>query len=128
MTYKEIAEKYIDLFIMLVEKAGRETGNNSYLKVDEILKEKCGGMYEKIYQDEPEFNIFVCILIVNVFYDIYGDELSSWDSDTAGDKLTEFYTLYLKKATKKFCSSYGLPVFDDPETSFAMKKYVIKKN
>ena len=128
MTYGEIVHEYRKLFVMLVEKAGRETGNTSYQRVEEILKEKkVEKLEERLIQSEPEFVIIVCSYLVLLFCDIYGvDGVEEWDQEESATKLSEFYQEFLKKATIKFCEKYGLEPFDDPETSF--KLVAISKN
>jgi len=121
MTYQEITKRYSELFIMLVEKAGRETGNTSYQKVAEILgKDESKQILEKAVQDEVDFKMFVCLMIVLILFDIYDSQIENWTSEESSDKLLEFYELYLKKATKKFCEKYGLEPFDNPGMAFKM--------
>ena len=122
MTYREIVHEYRKLFIMLVEKAGRETGNTSYQRVEEILKEKkVEKLEEELIQIEPEFVIIVCSYLVLLFCDIYGIErVENWDQEMSATKLSEFYHEFLKGATIRFCEKYGLEPFDDPETSFKL--------
>lgn len=127
MTYEDIVHEYRKLFIMLVEKAGRETGNTSYQRVEEILKEKkVEKLEEELIQSEPEFVIIVCSYLVLLFCDIYGIEgVENWDQEMSATKLSEFYHEFLRGATIRFCEKYGLEPFDDPETSFkliALKK------
>ena len=38
MTYKEIADKYIDLFILIIETAGDVTNNQSYKNIENTVK------------------------------------------------------------------------------------------
>lgn len=120
MTYEEIVLEYRKLFIMLVEKAGRDTGNTSYLNVEKILKEKNIEKLERdLIQGEPDFVIVVCSYLVVLFCDIYGiSGVENWDLEKSSTKLSEFYQEFLKKATIKFCEKYGLEPFEDPETSF----------
>ena len=122
VTYGEIVHEYRKLFIMLVEKAGRETGNTSYQRVEEILKEmKVEKLEEELIQSEPEFVIIVCSYLVLLFCDIYGiDKVEDWDQKMSATKLSEFYHEFLKGATIRFCEKYGLEPFDDPETSFKL--------
>ena len=122
MTYEDIVHEYRKLFIMLVEKAGRETGNTSYQRVEEILKEKnVGKLEEGLIQSEPEFVIIVCSYLVLLFCDIYGIEgVENWDQEMSATKISEFYHEFLKGATIRFCEKYGLEPFDDPETSFKL--------
>ena len=129
MTYKEIIYKYKDLFIMLVEKAGRETGNKYYLDIDRLFSEnaKIDLMIESLCREEPDFKVVVCSFVVALLCEIYGiDEIKTWDGDKSYQVLTEFYQLYLRKPSKSFCEKYGLESFDDPDTSFIL--YNIDKN
>ncbi len=121
MTYQEITDKYSELFVILIEKAGRETGNTSYQKVAEILgKDESKQVLEKAVRDEVDFKMFVCLMIVMILFDIYDHQIENWTSEESSEKLLEFYELYLKKATKKFCTKYGLEPFDNPGMAFKM--------
>jgi len=122
MTYKEIIEKYKNLFILLTEKAGEESGIQEYKKIDTILKKKENQeMVEDLIKAEPDFKIVVSSFIVSLLLEIYGPEiLETWDEEKTSSHLTEFYQLYLKKATIKFCEKYGLEKFNDPEMAFKL--------
>lgn len=122
MTYEEIVHEYRKMFIMLVEKAGRKTGNTGYLKVEEILKDSRIEEVEKqLIEDEPAFVLVVCTYLVNLFCGIFGVEnVEGWDREKSARKLSEFYKEFLKGATIKFCEKYGIESFDDPETSFKL--------
>jgi hypothetical protein len=130
MSYQEIADKYKEIFIMLVEKAGRETGNTSYLKVSEILEQENNKtMFSGLVEREAGMEVLVCSLVVSLFFDIYGlDKLSDWNDEDGYEKLTEFYRMFLKKPTIKFCEKYGLEPFEDPNTAFKVVKYERDKN
>lgn len=106
---------------MLVEKAGRETGNTSYLKVEELLRTEEFETIEKdLLENEMPLRLVLCIFIVQVFMDIYDlHTLEDWNSIESYDKLQEFYKLYLRIPTIQFCSKYGLETFD--ETGFNFK-------
>lgn len=122
MTYEDIVHEYRKLFIMLVEKAGRETGNTSYLRVEEILKKRSVEQLENgLIEKEPEFVVVVCSYLVLLFCDIYGiEKVENWDPEMSATKLSEFYYEFLKSATIRFCEKYGLEPFEDPETSFKL--------
>jgi len=126
MTYEEIYKKYKELFIILVEKAGRETGNTSYLKVEELLEDEFIKTVEKnLLEHESPLRLVLSIFIVNIFMDIYGiHTVEEWNSIKSYDKLQEFYKLYLRIPTIQFCSKYGLETFN--ETGFNFK--IISKN
>jgi hypothetical protein len=132
MTYKEIIEKYKDLFIILTEKAGSDSGILEYKNIDAILKKPENlEMVEELIEKEPDFKIVVSSFIVALLIEIYGPEkLEEWDEDKSSSHITEFYQLYLKKATIKFCEKYGLERFGDPEMAFRLvitAKRIIKK-
>ena len=60
MTYKEIIEKYKNLFLLLTEKAGSETGIKEYKEIDTILKKPENlEMVEELIKAEPDFKIVV---------------------------------------------------------------------
>ena len=108
---------------MLVEKAGRETGNKYYQDVDRLLGEQGGveTMINSLCKVEPDFQVVVCSFIVSLLCCIYGvEEVKTWDEEKSYHTLTEFYQLYLRKPSKKFCEKYGLEPFDDPDTSFIL--------
>jgi len=132
MTYKEIIEKYKNLFLLLTEKAGSETGIKEYKEVDTILKKPENlEMVEELIKAEPDFKIVVSSFIVSLLIEIYGpEELENWNEEKTSSHLTEFYQLYLRKATIKFCEKYGLEKFDNPEMAFKLvitSKRIIKK-
>jgi hypothetical protein len=127
MTYQEIVEKYKVLFIMLVEKAGRETGNTSYLNVSKLFEGDSdvpgNAMINSLVVKEPRFKVIVCSFIVLLLTNLYGvEKVKTWDDEQSATKLSEFYKIFLKKATLRFCQKYGLEEFEDPETSFKLVK------
>ena len=122
MTYEEVITKYRQLFIMLVESAGRETGNKTYLKIEKLLDDN-SDLFKRLVDEERDLRIVLGCFVTIIFTDIYGEEeLCSWDKDKACEKITEFYTVFLKGPTKKFCEKYGIESFDDPEIAFKIMK------
>ena len=124
MTCEEIYIKYIDLFKLLIKNAGIETGNTSYRNVDKILEQEDDKMcINRAIEDEVDFRIFVSILIFRVMIDIHGiEKLEKLDEDEMKDLITSLYVLYLLKPTRKFCTKYGLPVFNDPEITAIVRR------
>ena len=124
MTCEEIYIKYIDLFKLLIKNAGIETGNTSYRNVDKILEQEDDKMcIRHAIEDEVDFRIFVSILIFRVMIDIHGiEKLEKLDEDEMKDLITSLYVLYLLKPTRKFCTKYGLPVFNDPEITAIVRR------
>ena len=124
MTCEEIYIKYIDLFKLLIKNAGIETGNTSYRNVDKILEQDDDKMcINRAIEDEVDFRIFVSILIFRVMIDIHGiEKLEKLDEDEMKDLITSLYVLYLLKPTRKFCTKYGLPVFNDPEITAIVRR------
>lgn len=124
MTCEEIYIKYIDLFKLLIKNAGIETGNTSYRNVDKILEQEDDKMcINHAIEDEVDFRIFVSILIFRVMMDIHGiEKLEKLDEDEMKDLITSLYVLYLLKPTRKFCTKYGLPVFNDPEITAIVRR------
>ena len=124
MTCEEIYIKYIDLFKLLIKNAGIETGNTSYRNVDKILEQEDDKMcIRHAIEDEVDFRIFVSVLIFRVMIDIHGiEKLAKLDEDEMKDLITSLYVLYLLKPTRKFCTKYGLPVFNDPEITVIVRR------
>jgi hypothetical protein len=123
MTYEEIIKEYKKLFILLVEKAGRDTGNTSYLQVEKILnKEDILKCEKKLLEQEPEFIIIVCFYPIFLFCDIYGmEKIENWDHEKGNEKLREFYNTFLKNPTIKFCEKYGIePIEDIGDSGFKL--------
>lgn len=125
MTYEEIYKNYKSLFIILVEKAGRETKNTSYLKVGEILgTSQFLKMEKRIIEEEQPLRLVVSYFIVNIFMDIYNIQtLHEWDEIKSYDKLQEFYQMYLKIPTIQFCSKYGIETFTETGFNFRVVKW-----
>ena len=124
MTCEEIYIKYIDLFKLLIKNAGIETGNTSYRNVDKILEQEDDKMcIRHAIEDEVDFRIFVSVLIFRVMIDIHGiEKLAKLDEDEMKDQITSLYVLYLLKPTRKFCTKYGLPVFNYPEITAIVRR------
>ena len=61
-------------------------------------------MFSGLVEREAGMEVLVCSLVVSLFFDIYGlDKLSDWNDEDGYEKLTEFYKMFLKKPTIKFC-------------------------
>lgn len=131
MTYEEIIKEYKKLFIMIVEKAGRDTGNTSYLQVEKILnKEDLLKAEKHLIEQEPEFIIIVCFYPIFLFWDIYGiKKIEEWDFKKGNEKLKEFYNTFLKSSTIKFCEKYGIePIEDLEDHGFKVTPVSLKKD
>ena len=129
MTCEEIYNKYVGIFKVLIKTAGEETGNTSYKNIDQILNSNdVVKIIKRAIEDEVEFKLFVSILIFQVIRDVHGiEKLEDTDEEEMYKLITSLYQLYLRIPTRKFCTKYGLPVFNDPEVTCIVKKLHKKK-
>lgn len=120
MTTKEIYQKYKEVFILVMETAGEETGNKVYKDVEKILnKNSFKKVINQAAEQDVPLPVFICICIVTLLGEIHGpDKLSEMDMEESY-KLADFmFQNYLKKPTRKFTSTYGLPVINSLDTYF----------
>lgn len=120
---KEIYEKYVTIFKVLIKNAGIETGNSVYKNVQKIFETECvTNAIGKAMEDNIEFRCFVALLIFQiVFYVHGGDKLEKMNEDEIKELVTGMYKIYLEESTINFCKKYGLVCFDDPQISFIVK-------
>lgn len=130
MTVEEIYTKYIGIFKVLIKAAGQETGNSSYKNVDKILSiEDNVKIIKRAIEDEVEIRLFVTILIFMVMIDIHGvDKLENTETEDMKNLITSMYQLYLHIPTRKFCTKYGLPTFNDPEMTCVIRSLKDKQS
>lgn len=124
MTIEEIYKKYKDIFILVIESVGEETGNNIYKDVENILEGKSikQAINEMIEQEVP-FPVFISLCIVALLEKIHGREKLEKMEPEESYKLADFiFQNYLKKPTRKFTSTYGLPVINSLDTYFRILK------
>ena len=128
MTTREIYQKYEEIFVLVMETAGEETGNKVYKETEKILNESnFKKVIDQAIEQEIPLPVFICMCIITLLEKIHGaDKLIEMDIDESY-KLADFmFQNYLKKPTRKFTSTYGLPVIDSLDTYFKFTK--IKKN
>ena len=107
MTIREIYDKYKEIFILVVEQAGEETGNSSYKNVESILK-KYEDDIEQLLEQNPPFDLMITNLIVLLVIDVHGAD--SLEGELLKKYVDPLFDIYLKKATMSFCSQNGIPV------------------
>lgn len=124
MTYREIAEKYIDLFVLVMETAGDMTNNQSYKNIEKTLKNSYSEI-NKAIDDEVDFGMFIVILITAALLDIHKiEDLYEKDEDEMYDLISDMWNRYLKKPTRKFLAQNGMKLIDELHYS----SIVFKKN
>jgi len=112
MTYREIAEKYIDLFILVIETAGDITNNQSYKNIEQTLKKSYKEINRAI-DDEIDFEMFIVILITTTLLDIHElNDLYKKDEDEMYNLINDMWIRYLKKPTRNFLSQNGMKLID----------------
>lgn len=124
MTTKEIYRKYEEVFILVMEAAGEETNNQAYKDVEKILKDKVfAKSINQAIEDEAPIQVFISLCIVALLKEIHGvDELSDMTEDETYELADYIFQHYLRKPTRKFTSTYGLPVINSLDTYFRFIK------
>ena len=124
MTTKEIYRKYEEVFILVMEAAGEETNNQAYKNVEKILKDKVfAKSINQAIEDEAPIQVFISLCIVALLKEIHGvDELSDMTEDETYELADYIFQHYLRKPTRKFTSTYGLPVINSLDTYFRFIK------
>ena len=114
MTTKEIYRKYEEVFILVMEAAGEETNNQAYKDVERILKDKVfAKSINQAIEDEAPIQVFISLCIVALLKEIHGVvELSDMTEDETYELADYIFQHYLRKPTRKFTSTYGLPVIN----------------
>jgi len=114
MTYKEIAEKYIDLFVLIIETAGDVTNNQSYKNIEHIVEKSRKEVLDKAIEDEVDFGMFIVLLITAALMDIHSlEDLSNKDEDEMYVLISDMWDRYLKKPTRKFLTQNGMKLIDE---------------
>ena len=113
MTYKEIADKYIDLFILIIETAGDVTNNQSYKNIENTVKKNRKEL-DRAIEDEVDFGMFIVILITTALLDIHSlEDLSDKNEDEMYTLISDMWDRYLKKPTRKFLTQNGMKLIDE---------------
>lgn len=113
MTYKEIADKYIDLFVLIIETAGDVTNNQSYKNIENTVKKNRKEL-DRAIEDEVDFGMFIVILITTALLDIHSlEDLSDKDEDEMYTLISDMWDRYLKKPTRKFLTQNGMKLIDE---------------
>ncbi len=124
MTYREIAEKYIDLFVLVMETAGDVTNNQSYKNIEKTLKNSYSEI-NKAIDDEVDFGMFIVILITTALLDIHKiEDLYEKGEDEMYGLISDMWNRYLKKPTRKFLAQNGMKLIDE----LHYNSIVLKKN
>ena len=110
MTTKELYYKYKDVFILVMESAGEETGNSSYKDVEKLVS-KIESSVLGLIDRGASFSLVITSMIAELVIDVNGKENLA-NQDISGYVHTLF-DLYLKKPTRSFCSQNGVPVIKD---------------
>lgn len=111
MTTKEIFDKYLILFKIVVSEAGNTTNNDVYKNVYNIFEEHNEAINSAIEREIP-FNLFVTLCISIVVYSINAETMSN-DVEKANSLINDFWIRYIKKPTKSFTSKYGLETMNE---------------
>jgi len=111
MTYKQLLKAYLKLFILIVECAGEETGNQIYKDVEQYISKDV--IPQLVAQDAP-LTVLISILISQVLIQLHGtSRMQGYEnSDDLNTLIIDFFERYLRKPTNKFLVDNG---FDEIE-------------
>lgn len=113
MTARELYEKYKDIFILVMETAGEETGNEVYKNAGSIINsQKFTRLINEALDSGCNFNFVIVQMILALVLNIHNlDDLN--EKDLMKDYGTPIFELYLKKPTRVFCQRNGVPVIKE---------------
>lgn len=111
MEFKDIIEKYIKIFIMVLQVASDRTGNSVYKDVESIIGNSF--LVKKSIEEErpiPEIITYMISCIITRVHgnDVYGVE----GQDHLNRMIEDLYIRYLKGPTNAFLKKNGLPVIN----------------
>lgn len=115
MTVQEILDKYLDLFVLIMESAGEKTDNEYYKNVKQIL-DNHKSVVDDMIEKTPiiPFELVVVMYISFLVEEIHGaDRLANSDDEEIDNYINSMWNLYLKKPTRRFTAKYGLEPIDD---------------
>lgn len=122
MTYREIAEKYIDLFVLIIETAGDVTNNQSYKNIEQTLKKEKKEL-DRAIEDEVDFGLFIVLLITIVLLDVHEHkDLYEKSEEEMYGLISDMWKRYLKVPTRKFLSQNGMKLIDELHYSSVILK------
>ena len=124
MTVQEILDKYLDLFVLVMETAGEKTDNKYYKDVKRIIKDN-KSILDDMIEKTPviPFELVVVMCIAFLVEEIHGTErLIESDYDELDNYINSMWDLYLKKPTRHFTSKYGLEPIDKLTVHYRIRK------
>lgn len=112
MTAKELFPKYVKIFELVIEQAGEDTGNKVYKNISNVINSNKEKIEKSIEEDIP-FGLFVTVLITIVLIEVHSvEKLDKMSKEDTKVLLDDLFDRYLKKPTRKFTASYGLPTMN----------------
>ena len=126
MTARELYEKYKEVFILVMETAGEETGNEVYKNVESIINsERFTKLIDEALDSGCRFDFVIVQMIVAVILNIHNlDDLDN--TDMMEEYGIPMFELYLKKPTRAFCQQNGVPIIKNLSWKAVLQK--INKN
>lgn len=73
MTAKELFPKYVEIFELVIEQAGEDTGNKVYKNISKVILDNKDKIESSIENDVP-FSFFVTVLIMIVLLEVHTPE------------------------------------------------------
>lgn len=114
MTNSEAKQKYLQLFILIMEDAATESGISEYREVEDLFSEGKiinATKQKEIFEDDSvPFEIFILLLIIRVIIRLNDDDPEKFGKiDNLDERVEDIFQRYLIIPTHKFTSKYGLP-------------------
>lgn len=115
-TLQELYEEYKKIFILVIETAGDKTGNRVYKEVENIIKDN-ERHFQDLIEDDVPFKALIAAMEFMVITKIRSvEELEQLGEEKVKDLVDSMFDLYLKRPTRKFTSTHGLPPVDELST------------
>ena len=111
-TSEELFPEYLKIFELVIEQAGEDTGNTVYKNISNILS-KNRDKIDKAIEDDIPFGMFVTLLVIIILLEVHtAEKLDKLSPDETKYYIDDLFSRYLKKPTRKFTSSHGLPTIN----------------
>ena len=112
MTTKELCNKWYDMFVLIMETEGEKSGNIVYQEIEKRTRKQVEFNLDK--QESLVFDEFISFCIAFTVLETRIDDESRMeklmnDGEYFSSLVNDLWNRYLRKATRKFTSKYGIP-------------------
>ena len=112
MTTKELCNKWYDMFVLIMETEGEKSGSIVYQEIEKRTRKQVEFNLDK--QESLVFDEFISFCIAFTVLETRIDDESRMeklmnDGEYFSSLVNDLWNRYLRKATRKFTSKYGIP-------------------